>query len=582
MYQFETYKLARNDLLKAMEETKDKIMELETFGINITESAQKIEKAKKIVENDKISIVLVGAFSDGKTSVAAGWLNEKLGNMKISSDESSDEILCYQPTSIPDGCQIVDTPGLFGDKDGVDENGEKIALSEKTRKYISEANLILYVVAAKNPIKGSQKDSIRWIMKDLNKLSSTIFAINRMDDVADLTDDEDYEMHAKIKSGNLRKKLVDCGANPSEANSAKIVCISADPDGRGIDFWKSHREEYLKRSRMDILEEYTNEVLQNSREHLIIKTGCDILGSEIKKLLEMIRREESAIESEILPEQKETLRRNKKDLQQLETRLKRSRAEIREELRALEKRKTAAIRAATMENFRDVMEDEIGLIPKQEGHRLDEDINTILEHYCEKHSEWTNQLGTSMQEEYDKQNEILQSLLSKGSGAVAFGLKNVRHLGTDVIKKGIFAGRDVLAKMGKTIKFKPWQVTKIANFASKSLPLIGIGIDIVTEVITNSVEQAKNKKFENTKRDIIKEIQTIFKVVVDRLNEDEIYFSDFAPDYSKLAEQIENDGKAIWEQEQMLKEFHAWEKKASEFDFDFCQRIYQAGEQRRK
>lgn len=145
------------------------------------------------MENDTISVVLVGAFSDVKTSVAAGWINEELDNMKIASDE----ILCYTPTTIPEGCQIIDTPGLFGNKAGADEDGGRILLSDITKKFISEANLILYVVTVKNPIKDSHKECIRWILKDLNKLPSTIFFINRMEDVADLTDAEDYSLQAK-------------------------------------------------------------------------------------------------------------------------------------------------------------------------------------------------------------------------------------------------------------------------------------------------------------------------------------------------------------------------------------------------
>ena len=169
MYSFNDYIDNKNELIMKMEGVKSKISELDAMGIEVSDAIKKIDSAITNVRKEKISIVLVGAFSDGKTSVAAGWINERLDNMKIDSDESSDEILCYTPSSIPEGCQIVDTPGLFGDKIGADENGGQVALSDITKKYISEANLILYVVAAKNPIKDSHKKCIRWILKDLNK-----------------------------------------------------------------------------------------------------------------------------------------------------------------------------------------------------------------------------------------------------------------------------------------------------------------------------------------------------------------------------------------------------------------------------
>lgn len=570
MFNFANYASNKNELIASIDATKAKIGELEALGVDVSEALKKIENAKAIILNDKVSVVLVGAFSDGKTSVAAGWLNEKLDNMKIDSDESSDEILCYTPSSIPEGCQIVDTPGLFGDKIGSDENGASIALSEKTKKFISEANLILYVVTAKNPIKDSHKECIRWILKDLNKLSTTIFVINRMDDVADMTDDEDYAMQARIKSENLRSKLLACGLTSEEAQKVKIACISAAPDGKGIDAWAGYREEYLRRSRLSTLETITNDILRNSRQHLIVKTGCDILNDEIKKMLTTISEEIRSIETILLPEQRETLTRNKKDLEQLAKRLLRSRGDIKDELHALEKSKIAAIRAATMDNFKDVMEDEIGLLPGQEGYRLSDEINSIFEHYCTKHSEWTGQVGDSMQREYEKQNELMETLLSQGAGALSKGFKAAKYVGTDVFKKGIFAGRDLLGKLGKTIKFKPWQVTKLANFATKALPVIGAGIDIVSDVIANSKEQKRNREFEKTKEKIKTELMALFKAVNDGLKDNDKYFADFAPDYTELLAQIGNDEESIRAQEQMLKAFKAWEKKVTDADLTFC------------
>ena len=567
MYNFEQYIENKTELIQKMDSAKSKIIELEKFGIDTSESVKKIENAKAIIQNDKISIVLVGAFSDGKTSVAAGWLNEKMDNMKIDSDESSDEILCYTPNSIPEGCQIVDTPGLFGDKIGNDENGGRISLSDKTKKFISEANIILYVVTAKNPIKDSHKECIRWILKDLNKLSTTVFIINRMDDVADMTDDNDYNMHAKIKSENLRGKLLDCGLTSSEAQEIKIACISAAPDGKGIDFWKNNRDEYLSRSHLFVLESITNTILQNSRQHIITKTGCDVLNDEIKKNLDIIRDNADEIESTILPEQKETLRRNIKDLDQLHKRLMNSRREIHEELRILEKRKILAIRASTIEGFKDVMEDEIGLLSGQEGYRLNDEINEIFERYCEKYCEWTGQLGNSIQTGYDKQNEMMKTLLSGGTGV----LRGAGNIGTEVFKKGIFSGRDLFGKViGQSIKFKPWQVTKMANFATKALPVIGAGIDIVSSIISNSQEQKRNKEFENNKDEIKTEISKLFKDIRTSLDDEQKYLDDFAPSYGDLASQIDEDKDSVKRLEQRLADFKKWEKHFDEADFIVC------------
>ena len=60
-----------------------------------------------------------------------------------------------------------------------------------------------------------------------------------MDDVVDLTDDEEFESQKQIKTETLRSKLVECGVSQQDAEKVKVVCVSAAPDGKKIDIWKS-------------------------------------------------------------------------------------------------------------------------------------------------------------------------------------------------------------------------------------------------------------------------------------------------------------------------------------------------------
>ena len=567
MYDFKNYVDDKSALIQKMDIVETKIKELDGMGIDISESVKKIESAKRIVQDDKISVVLVGAFSDGKTSVAAGWINEKLDNMKIASDESSDEILCYTPSTIPEGCQIVDTPGLFGDKVGADEDGGQILLSDITKKFISEANLILYVVTAKNPIKDTHKECIRWILKDLNKMSSTIFVINRMDDVADLTDEDDYALQARIKTENLRGKLLECGLNQSEASKVKVACISAAPNGQGIEVWNEHRDEYLRRSHLSTLENMTNSILQNSRENLIAKTGCDIFNDELVKTIELICEQERQIAEIFLPEKKESLKRNKKDLDALYKRLVRSKKDMKDALKALNKKKINIIRATSMENFKDVLEDEIGILPDKEGYVLNEEINAIFIEYAEKYSGCAIELGEKFQTEYNKQNEAMDNLLKKGAAGASNGLKAAGQLGVETFKKGIFAGRELLGKLGVVIKFKPWQVTKMATFATKALPVIGAGIDVVANIVENVAAGERNRKFEKSKENLKNGINDTFYEVMQMLNSDDLYIDQFAPSYRILEEQISQDEEDIRYQESMLRKFKIWNDEIIDADY---------------
>lgn len=560
MYDFNTYAGNKVRLIEDINGVIAKIKELESLNIETGEIVEKLNNAIKQVNSDKISIVLVGAFSDGKTSVVAGWFNQRLDNMKISEDESSDQIIRYCPDSFSEDCEIVDTPGLFGEKKGNDEKGGEIVLSDITKKYISEANIILYVVAAKNPIKDSHKPCVKWILKDLDKLSSTIFVINKMDYVADLTDREEFARQAEIKAKALRSKLPECGLTPSEAEQAKVVCISAAPYGREIEAWKDYREEYIKRSKLNSLDEMIGFILENVRETIIMKTGCDILNDEVNKIVDAITNQEALIQKKILPEMREGLKRNKKDLENGRKKILRNRVEVKKELEQLENKKIAALRSVSMEKLQDFIEDEIGIKDDEIGYRLDMEINDIFEKYLEKNNTLINQLGDKFQNEYDKQNRLVDFALQNGALAIANGMKAVGGLDVNVVKNAIFYGRDILKKVGIVIKFKPWQVTKLAKGAIKDLPVVGTIIDVGMNIGENIAQQEKMKKFTEAKKQLSEFIKELFYQLMEQLNSDEYFLESFAPDYSILLEQIEQEKRAVEQQEYILEEFGKWKK----------------------
>ena len=62
----------------------------------------------------------------------------------------------------------------------------------------------------------------------------------------------------------------------------------------------------------------------------------------------------------------------------------------------------------------------------------------------------------------------------------------------------------------------------------------------------------------------------LIKDIYKNLDNDEKYFNDFAPEYIVLREQIDNDIKAIAEEEALLKKFKSWQKGVSDADFAFC------------
>ncbi len=159
----------------------------EKYGIKIEESLKdKIRNAMENVADQKLKVALVGGFSEGKTSIAAAWIDRLDESMKIAHKESSDAVKIYD---IDNEIELVDTPGLFGFKEKITDSGKIERYKDITKKYISEAHLILYALNPSNPIKESHKDDLNWLFRTLNLLSRTIFVISRFDEEADIEDE---------------------------------------------------------------------------------------------------------------------------------------------------------------------------------------------------------------------------------------------------------------------------------------------------------------------------------------------------------------------------------------------------------
>ncbi len=87
----------------------------EKYSIKIEESLKdKIRNAMENVAGQKLKVALVGGFSEGKTSIAAAWIERLDKSMKIGHQESSDAVKIY---GIDNEIELVDTPGLFGFKE---------------------------------------------------------------------------------------------------------------------------------------------------------------------------------------------------------------------------------------------------------------------------------------------------------------------------------------------------------------------------------------------------------------------------------------------------------------------------------
>ena len=195
----EKFKEQQSNSMKVLERLKTYLENGKNIGVDIDNTfINKLDKVISDVETKKLKVALIGGFSEGKTSIAAAWI-EKLdkSNMKISHQESSDEVVVYD---IGNDIELIDTPGLFGFKERFNSDSNSIEkYKDITQKYISEAHLILYVMNSINPIKESHKDDLNWLFRTLNLLPRTVFILSKFDEVADIEEESDYKDNLQIK-----------------------------------------------------------------------------------------------------------------------------------------------------------------------------------------------------------------------------------------------------------------------------------------------------------------------------------------------------------------------------------------------
>ena len=359
--------------------------------------------------------------------------------MKIDNDESSDEIVVYRPNGKADDFEFVDTPGLFGKKEK-EIDGKNVRFSEITERYLSEAQIILYVCDAVNSIKESHAFVIEKLIRKFHKLESIIFVINKMDDAGiDLADPNDFTRGAQIKKASLVKRLKDTiNLTPEEEAKLNIVCIAADPGGEGIDKWLKSPEEYKEYSHIETLRDKVDSVisasdkcqLQTETTNASLVDITTSVSAEIQTLAESL--------AESLTIAKDASNNMAIDLDLLKRDLTQNQKEMTVRLKELKKQLIADIDDASIETISSVLEDEIGVEGKDiTFYVLNRNVNQIIKECSEANDISIN----TRTENINKQASIQEQAMEKAADVVSGALKNANISGETV--KSI---RNVLAK----------------------------------------------------------------------------------------------------------------------------------------
>lgn len=543
MEQFNQFNAEKQTALKGLEQLRAVLDELGEMGADVGSELQKIDSAVQAVESDVLRIALLGAFSDGKTSVIAAWLGKVMADMNIDMDESSDRLAIYSPEGLPEKCEIVDTPGLFGDKEkSVD--GEQVMYEDLTKRYISEAHLILYVVDATNPLKESHYDIVKWVLRDLNKLSSTIFVINKMDEVTDLTEQVLFDAQATIKKDNLKGKL-QRAANLSSDEMARlnIVCLASNPNGRGLPFWFGKPEHYESRSRINDLKAMTTEVLRNNVPAMLIaKTGLDVVRDVVGQ--HVLRAEEQLEQLKVFAEQNaEESARISQDIATGRREVKRLAGELFEELQNLEKGLLGKLRPLGLENIREFLEDELGYTEEGIGFKLNLKIKGAIDRSFDQSSKVTCRISQDIGRQLNSSESFLNAMGDSALKSMGGAAKGIANLSPDIIKGAVFAARDALSAVtGVAIKFKPWQATKIAGAISKWAGPAGAAITLTSDLLSAYKAHELEQELKSAKESIAEVIKSAFKDIYNIIGDDEKLLDFFAPQlkaFEKIVETVE-------------------------------------------
>lgn len=545
MEQFNQFNVKKQAATDTLDELRAILGELGSIGVDVEEDLQKIDAALKSIESDVLRIALLGAFSDGKTSVVAAWLGKVMDDMKINMDESSDQLAIYKPEGLPGQCEIVDTPGLFGDKENT-VDGEKVMYEDVTKRYISEAHLIFYVVDATNPLKESHGAIAKWILRDLNKLSSTVFVINKMDEVTDLTEQALFDEQATIKKDNLKSKLQRAAnLTPEETARLNIVCIASNPNGRGLkEFWFGKPEIYESRSRINDLKTMTSHILQaNVPEVLIAKTGMDVVRDVVGKKLALAQVQLHDLES-YEQQNREESTRIQEDISQGRSEVKRMAGELFNELKAMENQLLSHLRPLSLEDIRSFLEDEIGYTENEVGYKLALKIKAAIDRLFDQSSSVTSRISLDIGRQLNSSESFLNAMSEGTLKSVTGALKGISRLNPDVIKGTIFAARDVLRQVtGVAIKFKPWEAAKYAGAIAKWAGPAGAAISLASDGYQMYKANEREQELKKVRDDIASLVKDTFKDIYDIISQDEKMFDIFAPQLKEFAKIVQTMGE---------------------------------------
>lgn len=557
----ESFRESNNDILSSLKELADFIENGIDLGVDFdTSILNKISKAVDSLENEKLKIALIGGFSEGKTSIAAAWM-EKLdkSSMNINHSESSNEVSIY---NVNDDFSIIDTPGLFGFKEQFSEESGRIEkYKEITRKYISEAHIILYVMNSTNPIKSSHKEELNWLLRTLNLLPRTIFVLSRFDEVADVEDINDYEYNFKVKSENIKQRLKnDINLTEKEALDLSIVAVAANPFDMGTEYWVDNIDKFRELSYIYRLQEATAKKIRNiGGQNIVNMARKSVIEDVLHKSLPIAIKRDELIGKEV-ESLNDVMNGLVKRLRSSEMEIKASKTALRDFLNDFVPDLVLRIRGLSIETFSEFYIKEIG----SDGMIISSNLESGIERCIEGINSNLDLAFTGFQADVRHYNNTVSAL---GKQGVDFIVQSKFISNTTVIaaRDGIKGFAATLGTdLGKMLNFKPWGAIKLANKLNTAVAVLGLAF----EAYDSYKRMEKENELEEFKVSIIDSLNKQHKSLLDLISSKD--FNDqFFPSYCQLIHAKQDVENMLKEQVSKQESFKNWSSKGKVIEGKF-------------
>ena len=532
------------------------------FGLDVSiDIKAKLQNSLNTLQGDKLKIALIGGFSEGKTSIAAAWLGKiDPATMDISASESSNAVKIYD---IDEQYQLIDTPGLYGYKEQVNTDAREIEkYKDITKKYVSEAHIILYVMNSKNPIKESHVEDLKWLFKDLNLLPRTVFVLSRFDEVADVEDELDYQDKFKIKEQNVKERLKSIlSLNDQETNNLQIVAISANPFDEGVDYWMENRAEFEQLSHIKLLQNATSEIVKKSGGYtgLIEETRKSIISDILIKKIPEIE-EQQLLMSKEMEKLNQFYELEIGALNLISKKIVNAKTNLRSNFNNYFADLVMQVQGTSIETIGEFLVREIG----NEGSIISSRINEYFQNETNQINTSLNTQAINFNAEIDNIDTALGSLTKKGLNHLA---KNIKLDGTTILaaRNGLVSGGKLIGlNLKDALKFKPWGAINLAGSINKALPLIGIAVDA-----WDTWSQAKKQEeFQRAKKELVENLQTHQTEILKHIDADD-FINNCFPIFNDLKDKIQEIKATHTEHELKTKSFASWRKEGMIIEGEF-------------